>query len=191
MNKYVVNTDKRRTNNRLLDTVRAGLSVLKAAMLNVWVLGLILWEIEWADIPIIFEGYVTMALMHGLLAIQPLGFKRALGICDRMRPDFAGPKELRQNRVPLLGQVRWGVRSVSMCFDGAECLDQSMTAFILYSRRRIPVDLVIGVRDVDRVFQAHAWLEYDQEPLYDTPDHTALFRPIIRLSGQQGLISPR
>jgi hypothetical protein len=55
----------------------------------------------------------------------------------------------------------------------ALCLEQSLVLYYQLRRQGIPVRYCHGVRP--HPFQAHAWIEYGDEPLNDIAEHTSLF----------------
>ena len=55
----------------------------------------------------------------------------------------------------------------------ALCLEQSLVLYYLLRRQGIPVRYRHGVRP--HPFQAHAWIEYLDEPINDVSEHVALF----------------
>ena len=56
-----------------------------------------------------------------------------------------------------------------------KCLSQSLTLWWLLKRQGIESDLRIGVRNVDGEFQAHAWVEYHEQPVNDADDVQSQF----------------
>jgi hypothetical protein len=61
----------------------------------------------------------------------------------------------------------------------ALCLEQSLVLYYLLRRQGIPVRYCHGVQP--HPFLAHAWVEYDSEPLNDVAEHVKHF---ARLTGQ-------
>jgi len=55
----------------------------------------------------------------------------------------------------------------------ALCLEQSLTLYYLLRRRGIGVKYCHGVQP--HPFEAHAWVEYNGEPLNDVAEHTKRF----------------
>jgi hypothetical protein len=52
----------------------------------------------------------------------------------------------------------------------ANCLERSLTLWWLLRRRGINTALRIGVRKYDSKFEAHAWIEYQNDVLNDSND---------------------
>jgi hypothetical protein len=55
----------------------------------------------------------------------------------------------------------------------ALCLEQSLVLYYLLRRHGIPARYCQGVEGPP--FEAHAWLEYQGEPINDVAEHTRLF----------------
>lgn len=53
---------------------------------------------------------------------------------------------------------------------GGNCLPRSLTLWYLLRRQGLDSQLCLGVRRINGIFNAHAWLEYQGQPLNDTPD---------------------
>jgi transglutaminase superfamily protein len=60
----------------------------------------------------------------------------------------------------------------------ALCLEQSLTLYYILRRQGIPVTYCQGVQS--QPFQAHAWIEYDGEPLNDMPERVRRFARLHR-----------
>jgi hypothetical protein len=56
-------------------------------------------------------------------------------------------------------------RTTRYRFVGGNCLSRSLALWWLLYRQGIACDLRIGVRKQDSQFQAHAWIEYQGQPL--------------------------
>ncbi len=52
----------------------------------------------------------------------------------------------------------------------ANCLPRSLTLWSLLRRQCIDSDICIGVQKNSRTIQAHAWVEYQGQPLHENPD---------------------
>lgn len=53
-------------------------------------------------------------------------------------------------------------------FNEARCLHRSVSAYHLFRKKQLPIDLVIGVSK--KPFISHAWLEFDGQVINDAPE---------------------
>ena len=60
----------------------------------------------------------------------------------------------------------------------ALCLEQSLTLYYVLRRRGVPVAYCQGVQP--QPFQAHAWVEYEGEPVNDVPERVNRFARLHR-----------
>ena len=58
---------------------------------------------------------------------------------------------------------------------GANCLTRSLLLKWLLLRRGVECQLRIGVRTTGKVLEAHAWIDYEGEPINDRPENCAAF----------------
>ena len=60
---------------------------------------------------------------------------------------------------------------------GSNCLKRSLVLYWLLKRQGIDSDLRIGVGRKESVFQAHAWIEYQQRPLHENRNLYDQYKP--------------
>jgi hypothetical protein len=63
---------------------------------------------------------------------------------------------------------------------GARCLARAMAAQLLLARAGHLADLRIGVRKDGNSLDAHAWLEFEGVPLFESDAHLKDFAPLAR-----------
>jgi hypothetical protein len=62
----------------------------------------------------------------------------------------------------------------------ANCLQRSLTLWWLLTRRSIPAEVFVGVRNVSGQLEAHAWLEVRGEVINDHADVRTHYVPFDR-----------
>jgi hypothetical protein len=60
---------------------------------------------------------------------------------------------------------------------GGHCLVRSLTLWAMLHRRGVPTDLRVGFRKRDGKFEGHAWLEYGDSPINETPAEARSYTP--------------
>jgi hypothetical protein len=70
------------------------------------------------------------------------------------------------------------VEVASRFIPGARCLARAMAAQLLLARAGYFTDMRIGVRKDGNTLDAHAWLEYDGVPLFESDAHLKGFAPL-------------
>lgn len=82
----------------------------------------------------------------------------------------------------LPDQACWSVQVAMGCIPRTRCLAEAFTVYLLLRRRGLPVSVVIGVcRSQRRKVSAHAWVELDSEPLYQSIMTRWVYAPIVRV----------
>jgi Transglutaminase-like superfamily len=104
-------------------------------------------------------------------ALRVIGFQRWKSIVA-----IAIPREipLRAVTPELLVEASEVARMVAAAaregiFQG-RCLEKSLVLWLLLSRKRIPAELRIGVRQSEKGFEAHAWVEVQGTIVNDAED---------------------
>lgn len=102
--------------------------------------------------------------------VRWIGFKRVCHLLTRgsaqatpMHSPDQGQLIIQQCEQALHRAVHYGLYR-------GNCLSQSLTLWWLLQRQGVNSDLRIGVRTVAGCFQAHAWIEYQGQPLHEVPD---------------------
>ena len=101
---------------------------------------------------------------------------------------FNATPPLKQNESPdpatkrrLVSRALWAVDVASRRgLVAGTCLSRSLTLRDLLARRGIDTALRIGVSKELQRLSAHAWVEYEGEPLNDAPDVRTRFAPLER-----------
>jgi len=109
------------------------------------------------------------------LSLRLIGLRRTLRAIHRMAPQGSATRDVSYESVE---QVARRVAMVAAFFPGrVACLEQSLTLYWLLLRARVPVSFRIGV--LPSQFAAHAWVEYDGEPVLESE----LVRTVIPFPG--------
>lgn len=106
----------------------------------------------------------TAALLTAVrLGLRTVGFGRVLTLARR----WADPRgrEVVVERAALEPVVERVAMAAAFFPGRAECLEQSLTLYLLLRRRGVAVELRLGVQPYP--FAAHAWVEHDGVPLND------------------------
>jgi hypothetical protein len=77
-------------------------------------------------------------------------------------------------------RIVWLVGVASRFIPGARCLARAMAAQLLLARAGHLADMRIGVRKDGNSLDAHAWLEYEGIPLFESDAHINGFAPLAR-----------
>ena len=115
----------------------------------------------------------ALTLVSATLALRMLGLRRSLAIAGRLsrrRPAAESPSSEF-----LAGVVR-KVDTAAAFFPGrALCLEQSLALFLSLRRAGVPAELRMGVQPYP--FAAHAWVEYEGEPVGESYERAGNFVP--------------
>ena len=93
------------------------------------------------------------------------------------------PRMARPGRGMILPpeKIVWLVAVASRFVPGAHCLARSVAAQLLLARQGQLAQLHIGVRKQVGSLDAHAWLEYDDRPLFESGVHLSQFTPLAAI----------
>jgi hypothetical protein len=98
------------------------------------------------------------------LSLHLIGLRRTLRAIHRLAPPGSATREVGYESVE---QVARRVAMVGAFIpERVACQEQSLTLYWLLLRARVPVTLRIGV--LPSQFAAHAWVEYDGEPVLES-----------------------
>jgi hypothetical protein len=75
-------------------------------------------------------------------------------------------------------RIVWLVEVASRFIPGARCLPRAMAGQLLLARAGYLTDMRIGVRKDGNTLDAHAWLEYEGVPLFESDAHIKGFAPL-------------
>ena len=122
------------------------------------------------NLPSLITTSFTIAAMD--LSLRVFGFSRSIAMVRKLT------RATKQS--DDLDYAEAVVRRVAVCSSfhvgRAECLEQSLAAFLLLRRRGVAVDLRIGVQPFP--FAAHAWIELNRRPIVEIPEVITRFTPI-------------
>lgn len=125
---------------------------------------------------LLIQALCWLPLMHG--GVRSIGFTRGCRLLTRWtarRPSISTPEQAQQTIQQCEQALHWAVHNG---LHPGNCLSRSLTLWWLLRRQGVDSDLCIGVRTVAGHFQAHAWIEYQGQPLHEVPDvrqHYAAF----------------
>jgi len=123
-------------------------------------------------IPSTFMCVIIIAAIK--LALRSFGLGRTLRMVKRIRP-HCGPVVLSHK--PTVDAITRRVATVSAYWPTrALCLEQSLTLYLLLGLSHIPAALCFGVRPYG--FVAHAWVEWNGEPIEEKSDYIRQFLPM-------------
>ena len=88
-----------------------------------------------------------------------------------------------EHRSLLPAKIVWLVAVASRCVPTAHCLARCMAAQVLLARQGYSTTLQIGVRKLGSRLDAHAWLEYDGSPLFESESHLNSFTTMAANGG--------
>jgi len=115
----------------------------------------------------------SLTLLGAVLALRLLGLRRSLGLARRLS------HHVRPAQVPtpeFMSQVVRRVDVAAAFFPGrALCLEQAFALHLLLRQVGVAARLRIGVQPYP--FAAHAWVEYEGEPVGESYDQVGRFVP--------------
>ncbi len=105
------------------------------------------------------------------VALRLIGFQRWRSILAKAIPRGTA---LQPVTPELVAEAKMAARMVAAAsregFIHGRCLAESVVLWFLLSRRRVPAELRIGVRQAAKGFEAHAWVEVQDTIVNDTQD---------------------
>ena len=129
------------------------------------------------QVPGLFVTLLSLTVVRGLLLT--LGYARARGLADRATASsLEHPTGVTQDdSFDLASRVAAQVVWAGVFFPGrANCLEQSLTLYLLLRRRGIDAQLQLGVQPYP--FVAHAWVEFCGRPINETEERIRHFHPL-------------
>jgi hypothetical protein len=117
------------------------------------------------------------------VALRLWGFKRCWRRLGGVGPSAAeGTRESRSAGVDDARRIARLVDIAACCGPySANCLPQSLVLWWLLLRRGFPAELRIGVQHTRGQLVAHAWVEYEDQPVNGVPDSAKRFAAFDRL----------
>lgn len=109
-----------------------------------------------------------LPLMHG--GVRWIGFKPLCRFLLRWSAQGAPLPQADQERLTIAQCEQALDRAVQYGLYPGNCLSRSLTLWWLLRRQGVASELRIGVRTVAGRFQAHAWIEYQGQPLHEIQD---------------------
>lgn len=123
---------------------------------------------ETADIIVPSVLYCALAIMVAKAFLRAIRFGGTIAWLRRR----VGARPLRTwtDRKVVL-DTSWAVALAGALYPGrAKCLEQSLVLYFLLRRHGVSVTYCHGIHPFP--FQAHAWVEYESQPINDVPEHT-------------------
>jgi hypothetical protein len=115
----------------------------------------------------------ALTLVVSVLALRGLGLRRSLAVARRLA------RRVSPIAVPtpeFLAAVVRKVDTAAAFFPGrALCLEQSLALYVVLRQARVPVRFLLGAQPYP--FTAHAWVEYQGEPVGESHDRVGKFVP--------------
>ncbi len=116
-----------------------------------------------AEQRLLWQALCWLPLAHG--GVRCIGFKRGCRLLQRLSAWLGQPAPPAEPLAPITQCVQALNRAIHYGLHPGNCLSRALTLWWLLSRCGVHGDLRIGVRMLDGRFQAHAWLEYEGQPL--------------------------
>jgi hypothetical protein len=127
------------------------------------------WQLEPPARGYLVEALLLLPIVRLVMGL--LGFGRCQRLLNRLVPGSVFPANLSTEILEKSRRVACMVRAASIYgLFRATCLPQSLTLWWMLRRRRIPVEIFIGVRKDDQRLEAHAWVELCGTVLNDSDD---------------------
>jgi hypothetical protein len=130
---------------------------------------------------------IGCAALLTLLAssLRILGMARTLRLARWLGRDRSHARRRwapRRTSAELVQQTATRVATVAAFYPGrAECLERSLTLFVLLRRRGLQAELRLGVQTYP--FLAHAWIEYDGRPVNEQEDFVSRLAAFPSMGG--------
>ena len=128
--------------------------------------------LSWQERLLLLHSFVLLPFVA--LSLHLFGMGRTQHVLERLCP-----QAISRSPEPLWPQVETTARMVAIAAHysqfWANCLKRSLVLWYLLRRQGIVSELRIGVQQGVEEFQAHAWVEYQNKVLNDTPNVRQLF----------------
>lgn len=119
----------------------------------------------------------SLSLLVVIAALRLFGFTRTLRAIERLTRREAWRETV--DRALMMATVRV-IATVAALYPGrALCLEQSLTLYFCFRRRGVRVQMRLGAQPFP--FEAHAWIEYDGEPLSEDREQLKRLIPFPEL----------
>ena len=115
-----------------------------------------------------------LALTVAKVALLSSSMRRIAGAIHRRAPTPLPNEFVARDELERLARQ---VATAAAVFPGrARCLEQSLVIYSFLRRAGIRARLRLGVRP--HPFEAHAWVEYEDQPIFEDPEKIARFVPL-------------
>ena len=138
--------------------------------------------LSWRERRLLARAWFLLPLMA--LWIRVAGFRRVRAFLEGRSSIPEEPDE-KQSPRHRLEEARTVARIITAAAShplfSISCLPRSLTLWWILRQRGMDSEIRIGVRRQGELLEAHAWVEYQEVPLNDTPDvhrRYAAFDPI-------------
>ena len=138
-----------------------------------------IWDLSeqqsWRDASATRILWAAVLLTLVRIALGVLGFDRTIRLVRRL-----GRRQQRDQiqDVELAGAA-YVVAAGAAFVPNARCLERSLVLFFQLKRDGVPVVLRLGA--IAYPFAAHAWVEYDGQPVNEHRESIRVYRPIFEL----------
>lgn len=133
------------------------------------------WDQPWqqASAGQIFRTAVLLSMVR--IALLVLGFHRTIQIVRRLS---RGPEPVQVQDVELAAAA-YRVAAAGAFVPQVRCLERSLVLFYQLKRRGVPVVLRLGVWAYP--FTAHAWVEYENQPINEVQETIRHLSPLLEI----------
>ena len=115
----------------------------------------------------LFRTLLLLSLVD--ISLRLFGYARVMRAARRFFPK----REARAAEHTIAATMRTLITATALYPGRSQCLEQSVTAFMLLRRQGFDVSVRLGVQPYP--FSAHAWLELNGAPLTETPEAISNF----------------
>jgi hypothetical protein len=131
---------------------------------------------SWKNRIILVEAGLKLLISDWLLHILPLPRIKQI-LARRFKTHFGvDPQKVQQTIWQIQPLVEIAARHHLYPMT---CLRQALTLQDMLARRGIPTQLCLGARKENGTLLAHAWLEFEGQPLVERQNNKAFFTPFI------------
>ena len=135
-------------------------------------------RLSWNETKLLAQSILLLLVIHiGLLLI---GYSALRGMMEKLLPTKPENKELSDTEIIHRGREIASIVSIAAkhgLFE-AGCLRRSLLVWWFLRRDGIQSDLRFGVRKINHIIEAHAWLDYRGVVLNDLPNIHEHYHPL-------------
>lgn len=163
-----------------------GLAFTRLFLGGIPLLRLSLYGLDLGDKRDVVVSFCYLTYVESCLNSSDEGFKNLVELCRRPRHFRHFKRHAHKPLEVLSDQIAWSIDTAAVALPKTYCLGRSISAFLIMKKYDSPVSLVIGTNLQEKTkLAAHAWLEFQSEPLSDSIAVTKLYSPILRIDHRQ------